>query len=1088
VGSTNSGCSKTGMARGKGERVRIASRQRGHEVGQGAKQGTPNSLPNVWQRSGSHTGVDTAEKVNTRTTEGTKYTQTTDGAVLPGGRPRYHSNVLMSSVVPSKSECLSDLRLFTLVRDGTYDEVLKELEAAAPDDAEAAWNKTKLLRLVQRHHQRTYGSIRNPVTSKRKDLTPDVTASLSQNCDKQLPTLDRPSSDMVAMRMMHDFAVLHNLHPRPLAEGELDATHQQLFVDEQVYIEKQRSQSRASSSQGLSSCASPIGKELSSVSKMSLSEGSANSLESHVRSTNSLVEISRRSTTDSRGSEKSGKSGKSGGGRQSAPPFVNRADWIFQPGLPANDCSRRDRRMNSPTGDATGDWSRISYSVFPAPETHGYWGSAWKHPQDIFKNKAGIDTQGIKTINSKEYGNVSTLMETLNRQISQSPYGVSPSKLAQCTMLLEESPKMGSVRLARESAQKEAEAFVRHMRTMRQHAQTEGQTAVLCSVASHDQEYSMVWESIREAQELWGACVDAMPAVDDVRKERLDEAMQLVLTIEKHEKKKRDSFKSLIQDIWKSDCIGEALEREEVATNSIYTTMYSIQEHASTLAETRHEKATKKVAAANLIVERTAFEMCANNEQLGQEKVSSNASATNLARVVGTRDALALEVSACEDEVEQQIKQLAVYKTKITNHESQAFEANQQGKADIVKEYKTKMEDIKLRISALRTSANKSQEKLNIFKGKLSTLEEDVFFWENTAHTDSIRLEEIQKVCSRDQEHMQELQDKLKEEQTEEEQLHQCAEQRSHSAQKARERAEQVHEQDISGVGVIDRLRASSLALVARLILSSEDPNMSTDEQEPVYLGEKLDGKREGLGILQYAAGAEYLGQFEADLPSGIGMERYADGSSFQGCFRAGQRHGMGVYVLPSQIAYLGFFQGGKRAGVGVICIGGGAASLPFWPTVVCVCRADCFEAISAVKFRTDCVQHALLISDVLVAQRASLDTAKRARQISLANFFVKQEDSQISRIEEMGLAVLSQNPSVKAFGQRDSVSETKAVVSLKMQDIERVMRLAATPVGRKVAKNFRDRSVLPFQKGQGRRHATAIYGASPSSSAHYKT
>jgi hypothetical protein len=205
------------------------------------------------------------------------------------------------------------------------------------------------------------------------------------------------------------------------------------------------------------------------------------------------------------------------------------------------------------------------------------------------------------------------------------------------------------------------------------------------------------------------------------------------------------------------------------------------------------------------------------------------------------------------------------------------------------------------------------------------------------------------------------------------------------AARQAIEQHDDEDQQTESLLGVVDRLRGSSLALFAKFIVQNDDPDVNMDEQEPVYLGERLDGKRHGLGMLQYAAGAEYVGQFADDLPCGFGSERHADGSSFTGCFHEGLRHGMGVYTLGSKVAYLGCFHRGKRSGPGVVCIVEGSPfSRTFWPVVLCVCRADSPDAISAVKFRTDIPHHALLVTDVRLAEQAGLDIIKQARTMML--------------------------------------------------------------------------------------------------------
>ncbi len=337
---------------------------------------------------------------------------------------------------------------------------------------------------------------------------------------------------------------------------------------------------------------------------------------------------------------------------------------------------------------------------------------------------------------------------------------------------------------------------------------------------------------------------------------------------------------------------------------------------------------------------------------------------------------------------------------------------------------------------------------------------------ENLALKDEARLVETQKVCQRDRERIEDLQEKLAEERNAELIVRQLAGDRKSRLDWARRVVEQMAidggaekagqavngdcggsqettAEQISSVSVVDRLRSNSLSLVAKIILSSEDPDISTEEQKPVYLGERLDGKRHGFGILQYPAGAEYMGEFKDDLPSGIGIERYADGTTYEGSFLNGERHGMGVYTISSNVAYLGMFRGGRRAGPGVIAIPTRSASVPYWPVVVCLCRADSFEAYSAAKFRTDCLQNALLIADVGLAQQSALESAKRARSVVLTDFFSGQEQLQIDSRHHLGLSVVPKNPSLQAFRGSSSFFEARPTVVAKMHDVKTVSRLA---------------------------------------------
>lgn len=375
---------------------------------------------------------------------------------------------------------------------------------------------------------------------------------------------------------------------------------------------------------------------------------------------------------------------------------------------------------------------------------------------------------------------------------------------------------------------------------------------------------------------------------------------------------------------------------------------------------------------------------------------------------------------------------------------------------------------------------------------------------ENLEIKDEVRVEETRKVCERDRDRIRELEDKLALEMNEVLIVRRFADNRKARVDSARLELEPISSGEapdvcqitsregdggqqtdtiggnvLSSVAVLDRLRSNSLALVAKMIFSSEDPDMSTEEQAPVYLGERADGQRHGFGILQYSAGAEYVGEFENDVPSGIGIERYADGTTYEGSFLRGERHGMGVYTIASKVAYLGLFRGGRRAGPGAICIPTRALSLPYWPVVVCVCRADSFEASSAAKFRTDCLQNALLITDVLMAQQMALENAKRARSLVLTDFFTQQEHSQLDSRQNMGLHVVPKNPSIQAFKGSNSFMDARATVSAKMQDVKTIARLAGEKVASEIDAGCR------MQKDKMRTEMGRETGTAPEVHAH---
>lgn len=56
--------------------------------------------------------------------------------------------------------------------------------------------------------------------------------------------------------------------------------------------------------------------------------------------------------------------------------------------------------------------------------------------------------------------------------------------------------------------------------------------------------------TIEKAHDMWKAAINCLPAVDEVEKSRLDEALQLTLLMEKQENQNYKR-KAPLQDIWK---------------------------------------------------------------------------------------------------------------------------------------------------------------------------------------------------------------------------------------------------------------------------------------------------------------------------------------------------------------------------------------------------------------------------------------------------------------------------------------------------------------------------------------------------------
>ena len=75
---------------------------------------------------------------------------------------------------------------------------------------------------------------------------------------------------------------------------------------------------------------------------------------------------------------------------------------------------------------------------------------------------------------------------------------------------------------------------------------------------------------------------------------------------------------------------------------------------------------------------------------------------------------------------------------------------------------------------------------------------------------------------------------------------------------------------------------------------------------QAIYLGIMFEGKRHGRGVMKYANGRQYEGQWEKDLRNGKGFERYPNGNSYYGNFKMGKADGKGVYTWVNGEVYDG--------------------------------------------------------------------------------------------------------------------------------------------------------------------------------------
>jgi hypothetical protein len=84
------------------------------------------------------------------------------------------------------------------------------------------------------------------------------------------------------------------------------------------------------------------------------------------------------------------------------------------------------------------------------------------------------------------------------------------------------------------------------------------------------------------------------------------------------------------------------------------------------------------------------------------------------------------------------------------------------------------------------------------------------------------------------------------------------------------------------------------------------------------YVGNWVNGARQGRGEVTWPSGARFEGEFRNDKANGQGMQTEADGGFYIGSWRDNQMNGHGVYTYPSGARYEGEFKDDHQHGHGV--------------------------------------------------------------------------------------------------------------------------------------------------------------------------
>ena len=85
------------------------------------------------------------------------------------------------------------------------------------------------------------------------------------------------------------------------------------------------------------------------------------------------------------------------------------------------------------------------------------------------------------------------------------------------------------------------------------------------------------------------------------------------------------------------------------------------------------------------------------------------------------------------------------------------------------------------------------------------------------------------------------------------------------------------------------------------------------------YVGQVVNGLREGKGIEYYNDGNRYEGDFRNDKREGKGIYYYNDGDRYEGDFRNDKKEGKGIFYFNNGNRYEGDFRNDNREGKGIM-------------------------------------------------------------------------------------------------------------------------------------------------------------------------
>ena len=97
------------------------------------------------------------------------------------------------------------------------------------------------------------------------------------------------------------------------------------------------------------------------------------------------------------------------------------------------------------------------------------------------------------------------------------------------------------------------------------------------------------------------------------------------------------------------------------------------------------------------------------------------------------------------------------------------------------------------------------------------------------------------------------------------------------------------------------------------------------------YNGQRINGKKEGMGVYIYPNGCKYEGYFKNDKKEGHGIFYYKNGDRYEGNFEDGNYEGNGIFYFSNGDRYEGQFKKNKYSGRGKYYYHNGDSFDGFW-------------------------------------------------------------------------------------------------------------------------------------------------------------